>query len=729
MPKRDISIQKKMPDGGKVNIPKYVAPNGNIRNLVLTDDLTYQISVPDESVRNWHLNYINSPKYRERLIKMGYTNPDKVIKDRTRRLRNTNIISSDTATDLGSYYNQLDGANTIYMDYPQIKRLNTFRDDILAHEFGHVNNSSTNIKIDKKGNFFVTPSNTSLNENEEEYIANRNVVVGKKMVDMFRGSPAKKNNTYSNVLGGIGHDYSPAENKSDIDALRYMLEKEGLYKAGNEDFTPELLEKAKSNKVIQRSFNASRVFKKFTDKDIIDIMNNIASNTQENNNSPIYARNGAVINNKISNDNTMPNPPTKSPRKNDEERVARIVALSKQWGVPTNSIFTKVKYQPTSIYQSPSEALPEYREYFTFDPQGKIARSVIDRYENRLQGYSGSAYNFQSAPIIPQPVETVSVNSLNDQSLIPPKEFSKGGSLNFKSKGAYKKWLAYGHIHGNFESTPGNQKVSIKGKSHKVRHAAYGDSLQPIHYDNPYVVSDQLQNPIPYQPYTYQIPNSEPLRQGLQNVSNYFSNQPAAIIDNNASLQGPSFYQSDYVLNSDNNQVSQSSYQPLSNPIGDIGQPAPTVTSGRNKYSVPNIHLNTAGAIMGVAGLVNATADQDRINKEYSRQVRRNAMVQPYNPFPYGTGSSAIFENGGELSPEKAKTILREGRANGKKLTKKQKGYFGFIAEGGTPKANFGMSISNYTAPANDYEVGQTYDLTPDQISHLRSMGYDLEIQ
>ena len=42
--------------------------------------------------------------------------------------------------------------------------------------------------------------------------------------------------------------------------------------------------------------------------------------------------------------------------------------------------------------------------------------------------------------------------------------------LNFKSKEAYKKWLAYGHMHiKGFGKTP--MKVSIKGKNIKVNHA------------------------------------------------------------------------------------------------------------------------------------------------------------------------------------------------------------------------------------------------------------------
>lgn len=44
------------------------------------------------------------------------------------------------------------------------------------------------------------------------------------------------------------------------------------------------------------------------------------------------------------------------------------------------------------------------------------------------------------------------------------------GTLHFKSKAGYKKYLAYGHIHKVFETTPGNQKIVIRGKPHKVKH-------------------------------------------------------------------------------------------------------------------------------------------------------------------------------------------------------------------------------------------------------------------
>ena len=43
----------------------------------------------------------------------------------------------------------------------------------------------------------------------------------------------------------------------------------------------------------------------------------------------------------------------------------------------------------------------------------------------------------------------------------------KQKTVNFKSKAAYERWLAFGHIHGKFH---GKEKVTIRGKPHKVEH-------------------------------------------------------------------------------------------------------------------------------------------------------------------------------------------------------------------------------------------------------------------
>ena len=43
-------------------------------------------------------------------------------------------------------------------------------------------------------------------------------------------------------------------------------------------------------------------------------------------------------------------------------------------------------------------------------------------------------------------------------------------AMNFKSKGAYKKWLAYDKMHVSKAPSKHPVKVSIKGKSHRVKH-------------------------------------------------------------------------------------------------------------------------------------------------------------------------------------------------------------------------------------------------------------------
>lgn len=57
-----------------------------------------------------------------------------------------------------------------------------------------------------------------------------------------------------------------------------------------------------------------------------------------------------------------------------------------------------------------------------------------------------------------------------------------------------------------------------------------------------------------------------------------------------------------------------------------------------------------------------------------------------------------LYENGGQLSASKAKEMLKDGTANGKKLTKKQKQYFGMVAAG---KAAMGMDLP-FTGPGSE---------------------------
>lgn len=77
-------------------------------------------------------------------------------------------------------------------------------------------------------------------------------------------------------------------------------------------------------------------------------------------------------------------------------------------------------------------------------------------------------------------------------------------------------------------------------------------------------------------------------------------------------------------------------------------------------------------------------------------------MLQPYDMDTAASGS--------HLTADKAKEMLRDGTAQGHKLTKKQKRYFGYIAGGGTPKAPDGTQIP--TAPPG-FTQGATQAPTP----------------
>jgi hypothetical protein len=73
--------------------------------------------------------------------------------------------------------------------------------------------------------------------------------------------------------------------------------------------------------------------------------------------------------------------------------------------------------------------------------------------------------------------------------------------MNFKSNAAYKAWLGYGHASGEFAKTPGNQPVSIKGKSHNVKHemggtlyAAGGSFNNPGFQSLPPAIQEKIRN-------------------------------------------------------------------------------------------------------------------------------------------------------------------------------------------------------------------------------------------
>jgi hypothetical protein len=230
--------------------------------------------VPEgEDPKTFHLNYIKSPKYLERLKSSGYENPEAEVKYRYDKTKNTEVSpyrkgfwealrSFEFVPEEGSHY---DG-NRINMDYktdvpnsrkkyPQHK-MNISRDEILAHEYSHPGTSNYDIKGANR-----------FNDYDQRNLRGRN----------------------QNLPYTPSHDKKPTEVKADMDAYRYLLKKEGIYDAGTQDFTKEHLDKSR------KTFVKSRLNDGFSDENLIWLMNNIA-NTNKNNGNVNMAAYGGKLN-------------------------------------------------------------------------------------------------------------------------------------------------------------------------------------------------------------------------------------------------------------------------------------------------------------------------------------------------------------------------------------------------------------------------------------------------
>lgn len=261
--------------GGKVNLPSnYDLPMNN------PDILTPE---------NFIVDYINSPKYKERLVNSGYNNPDKVIEDRLNSVKNVNTVIQKEEpgvfkqmwfkltdmpyTTIGSAYQGK--SNTIIIDENDktkkaLKGIGL--DAIKAHEFGHTELQGSDINRKDEDELFNRQKDYKIGQEEDFSFKEREDMKAKG-----------RNSEFINV----GHDHRPEELKSDLNALRYLLKKENIYDAGKETFTKDHLNKLKSN------FYKDRLLKIYNDKDLIWLMNNVAQNNE--NNEAFYAQNGGVV--------------------------------------------------------------------------------------------------------------------------------------------------------------------------------------------------------------------------------------------------------------------------------------------------------------------------------------------------------------------------------------------------------------------------------------------------
>lgn len=221
-------------------------------------DINENLPAYDKDARSFYTQYLNSPLYRARLMKQGYTDPDAAIK---LRLANLGVTKTEKGIPMASEYNQPE-QKVVITPYDKLTIPQANVKAILAHELSHVVGAMN--PYNPKFPFPMT-----MNPKEESSILNRNKLYN---IDASKLSENQKE-IYM-------HDIQPQESKADLDTLRYKLFSDKIYDAGTQQFTKEHLKKAKEK--YGSDLSAQRLFNYFSDDDIIWMMNNIAKNDTNN---------------------------------------------------------------------------------------------------------------------------------------------------------------------------------------------------------------------------------------------------------------------------------------------------------------------------------------------------------------------------------------------------------------------------------------------------------------
>jgi len=222
-------------------------------------------------VVNWTKDYVNSPKYKERITKSGYDDPDKQVLKRLQNLENVNFI--DKFKSQGTVFNP--NNNTVETNYPaDIEYYNIHKNlyptkpelnSIIAHELGH---SETNRR---------NSGSSLLNKYDTQQLKNRLLPSAYDDQEVFINNTLKHDASHHNVI--------PEENKADLNSFRYDLRNQ--YDAGKQDFTEDYLKNSPD------SFAKERLLKNYSKEDLIWLMNNVAQNDSHNNQMPIAQLGGS----------------------------------------------------------------------------------------------------------------------------------------------------------------------------------------------------------------------------------------------------------------------------------------------------------------------------------------------------------------------------------------------------------------------------------------------------
>jgi hypothetical protein len=228
------------------------------------------INPTDKDAQEWLQSYIESPKYKERLDNF-WKDPAYIQQTRDNQLKDvkfsetsgTKLVDGQVVRNGATVYDST--YNSMNVNPDQLKQLKAGRGEADVHELAHGQNA---------GDY----KSLQLNPVEQNYIFQRETQPTADDKKYYPQYAEKQGQSISDELAhnAATHDIAPSENMSDIQAIRYMAYKKGIYDARHDDLTPEILDKIKKDPDIKNSFTGKRVFSNFDDKGLLDIMNKIA---------------------------------------------------------------------------------------------------------------------------------------------------------------------------------------------------------------------------------------------------------------------------------------------------------------------------------------------------------------------------------------------------------------------------------------------------------------------
>lgn len=218
--------------------------------------------------KQFTLNYINSPKYKQRLQDSRYEDVNAEVKQRTlnsnpvvapyKELSWFDKITGEESSERGSAYHPL--YKTIQLDTPY---------DIATYRKTYPN--------------ATLPTKLEIEAHERSHAS-----VGDFPESRLNVTDRRKLNNHHKKTAKSGHDTQPDENKADLDAFRYTLKQQGIYDAGTQDFNKGHLKKSKDSALKERLRSV------YSDDSIIYLMNHVAETTTDDKEVP-YAQNGGEV--------------------------------------------------------------------------------------------------------------------------------------------------------------------------------------------------------------------------------------------------------------------------------------------------------------------------------------------------------------------------------------------------------------------------------------------------